>query len=202
MARPKAKSQPEQELEKAQEQFEKFDEQVKTLTQDEMNKAPMEDAEPQTKISSKQFNEAPEIYLKPTRTIDPPCHPKTGKRIDVFNEKFRKQYEFDKKYVRFIAENLEIIGEVITLWTRPYPGVPAEMWEVPTNKPIWGPRYLAEQIKRKCYHVLTMEDHKVTGADHTGTYIGAMVSKSTRHRLNATPAPKTQISFNRKVSNF
>jgi hypothetical protein len=202
MAKPKVNSASAREIEKAQEQFDNFQEEVKSLTVDELNKAPLEQHEPQTKLSSKEFNEAPEIYLKPIKTIYPGGVPKTGKITDVFNEKWKEAYEFDKQYVRFVAENNEIIGETITLWTRPYPGVPAEMWEVPANKPVWGPRYLAEQIKRKCYHRLVMNDHRQVGADHTGTYIGGIVAKNTVQRLNAQPAPKTQVSFNRKASSF
>jgi len=202
MARPRVNSQAQKELDKAQDTFDKFDEEIKSLSHDEMGKAPMEEHEPQTKLSSAEIRKAPEIYLKPIKTVYPGCTPKTGKMTDVFNEAFRDQWEFDKKYVRFIAENHEIVGESIDTWTRPYPGVPAEEWLVPVNKPVWGPRYLAEQIKRKCYHVLTMEDHKQTGSDHAGTYVGGLVAKSTRHRLDAMPAPEAQVSFNRKVSNF
>jgi len=60
---------------------------------------------------------------------------------------------FQKEYVQFIAENKEIIGETIEIWTRPFGGMPAEFWKVPVNKPVWGPRYLAEQIKR-CYYLV------------------------------------------------
>jgi hypothetical protein len=202
MARPKVNSAGQQELDKAQEKFEKFETEVKNLTLDQMNKAPHEDVEPQTKMSSREFHEAPEIYLKPVKTIAPGPIPKTGEMTDKFNEKYRDAWEFDKQYVRFIAENMEDIGGTITIWTRPYGGLPAEMWEVPTNKPIWGPRYLAEQIKRKCFHRLVMNDHRQTGSDHTGTYVGGIVADTIKHRLNAQPAPKAQMSFNRKVSNF
>lgn len=203
MARPKGNSQAQKELDKAQAQFDKFDEEIKSLTQDEMAQAPLQEVEPQTKLTARDVKKSTEVYLKPHKTINPGCVPKTGKMTDVFNEAFRSQYEYDKTYVRFIAENHEIIGESIDIWTRPYPGMPAEEWLVPVNKPVWGPRYLAEQIKRKCYHVLSMEDHKQTGTDHAGTYVGGIIAKSTRHRLDAQPAPEAQqVSFSRKVSNF
>lgn len=202
MARPKVNSDAQRELDKAQEKFDAFESEVKSMTMDKMNDAPREETEPQTKLSSKEWNEAPEIYLKPVRTIDPPMNAKKGIQEDVFNEKFRDEYEYQKKYVRFIAENHEIIGEMITLWTRPYPGTQAQMWEVPANKPVWGPRYLAEQIKRKSYHRLVMNDHKVVESGMAGTIVGGIVASNTIQRLDAKSAPKTQISFNRKVSNF
>lgn len=202
MARPRVNTSAQKAIEKAKEQFDRFDQEVKNLTQDEMSKAPLEQHEPQTRMSANEIKKSTEVYLKPIKTIYPGCDSKTGKMTDVFNESFRDQYEYDKKYVRFIAENHEIIGESIDIWTRPYPGTAAEEWLVPANVPVWGPRYLAEQIKRKCYHVLTMEDHKQVGSDHTGTYVGGMVAKATRHRLDAKPCPEAHIAFNRKVSNF
>lgn len=201
-AKPKVNSDGQRELDKAKEKFDEFDAEVKSFTQDKMNEAPMEEVEPQTKLSSKEWKEAPEIYLKPTRTQYPGPIPKTGKMTDTFNEKYRKQYEFDKEYVRFVAENHEIVGEAISMWTRPYPGVAAEEWLVPVNKPVWGPRYLAEQIKRKCYHRLVMNDHKVVESSGVGTITGGIVAECTKHRLDAQAAPKSHIAFNRKVSNF
>ena len=49
------------------------------------------------------------------------------------------------------------LSEKIEIWTRPYGGIPAEYWEVPSNKPVWGPRYLAEQIKRARYHTVAAQ---------------------------------------------
>jgi len=202
MARPKVNSEGQKELDKANERLDAFESEVKSMTMDRMSQAPKEESEPQTKLSSRELNSAPEIYLKPVRTIDPPMNAKKGIQEDVFNEKFREEYEYQKKYVRFIAENHEIIGEVITLWTRPYPGIQAQMWEVPANKAVWGPRYLAEQIKRKCYHRLVMNDHKVVESGTAGTIVGGIIASNTVQRLDAKPAPNSQISFNRKVSNF
>ena len=115
------------ELDKVEKQFEAFDSQVKELTLDRMNMAPKEDREPQTKLSQKEISESKDIYLKPKRTIG--CR-------DKFNEKFRDQYNYDKEYVYFVAENNEIIGETIDIWTRPFGGLPAEWWEVPVNTPV------------------------------------------------------------------
>jgi hypothetical protein len=202
MARPKVNSASEQELDKVQEKFESFEKEVKSMTMDRLNEAPVESSEPQTKMSSKEFREAPEIYLKPTKTIHSGPAPKSGKMTDIFNEKFRKEWEYDKQYVRFIAENHEIIGEAIPMWTKPYQGIPAEFWEVPANKPVWGPRHLAEKLKRCCYHRLVMNDHKVVEHGMGGAMVGAIVADTTKHRLDAQSAPKTQVSFHRKVSNF
>lgn len=174
------------ELIKAQEQLDNFNASVNAMTLDRMNATPKQEEEPQTKLSQNQIANAKDIYLKPKRTI--PSYEK-------FNEDFRAKYEFDKEYVYFIAENKEIKGEDIDLWTKPYPGMPAENWIVPVNKPIWAPRYLAEQIKRKYYHRLVMKDHVATDSNFLGTFHGAIAVDTTVARLDAMPATKSRSIF-------
>ena len=177
----------ERELDKAEEQFKQFDAEVKELTLDRMNMAPKQELEPQTKLSQSQIEKAKEIYLKPFKSIG--CGPK-----DKFNEKFRDDYEFQKQYVQFIAENKEIIGETIDIWTRPFGGMPAEYWNVPTNKPVWGPRYLAEQIKKCTYHRLVMQNAP-TNSDQHGQYYGSMSVDTTIPRLEARPVSSRKSIF-------
>jgi len=86
------------------------------------------------------------------------------------------------------------------MWTKPYAGMPAEYWRVPTNKPIWGPRYLAEQIKRCNYHRFTMQN-TVQGADGMGQYYGAMAVDTTVQRLDARKA-NTNVSVFMGSRNF
>ncbi len=186
MAEKKHTTSAEKEIIEAGKQFDAFDANVKELTMDRMNAVPREDVEPQTKISQVDREKMGDIYLKPFKTIG--CREK-------FNEKFRKDYEFDKEYVQFEAENKEIIGEDIELWTRPYPGMSAEFWKVPVNKPIWGPRYLAEQIKRASYHRLVMKQNVVTGGDHAGQYFGSMAADTTVQRLDARPVTSRKSVF-------
>lgn len=175
----------EKELDKAEKQFEAFDNQVKEMTLDRMNMAPKAEVEPQTKMSTKDIEKSKDMYLKPAKTIG--CR-------DKFNERFRESYNFDKEYVQFIAENKEIIGETIELWTRPYGGMPAEFWQVPVNKPVWGPRYLAEQIKRCTYHRLVMQQAPV-GSDGMGQYYGSMAVDTTVERLSARPVSSRKSIF-------
>jgi hypothetical protein len=178
MSKPQVNSKGQQELDKAQEQFEKFDEQVKSMSFDKLNAAPKQETEQQTKLSDRQQQKIDGIYLKPIRTIG--CR-------DKFNEAFRDKYNFDKEYVKFIAENSEIIGEAIDLWTRPFGGMSAEEWKVPVNTPVWGPRYLAEQIKRKAYTRLRMDESRQASADGAATYYGQMVAETRIQRLDARP---------------
>ena len=184
----KHKSSGDKELDKVEKQFDAFDKNVKELTQDRMNMAPKSDIEPQTQLSAKEISKSTDIYLKPKKSIG--C---SGK--DKFNEDYRNEYNYAKEYVYFIAENYEIIGENIEIWTRPFGGMPAEYWEVPTNKPVWGPRYLAEQIKGCKYHRLVMKQNVGTGGDHAGQYYGSMAADSTIQRLDARPASVRKSVF-------
>jgi hypothetical protein len=183
--RPRLQSEGQKELDKVEEQFKAFDDNVKELTQDRMNLAPKLEREEQTKLSSTELEKSKEIYLKPHRSIS------DGSK---FNEKFREAYNFDKEYVHFIAENHEIIGEEIDIWTRPYGGMAAEWWKVPVNKPLWGPRYLAEQIKRKNYHRLVMQD-RPNGSEGGMQYYGTMAADTTIQRLNARPVSTRKSIF-------
>jgi len=183
---PKVTSAGQKELDKAEKQFEAFDNQVKDMTLDRMNMAPKAEQEAQTKLSQVDIDKNNNNYLKPVKSI--------GSR-EKFNEDYRKDYNYAKEYVNFTAENKEIIGETIEIWTKPFAGMPAEFWKVPVNKPVWGPRYLAEQIKKAYYHRLTMQQTVGTGQDHLGQYYGAMAVDSIVQRLDALPVSTRKSIF-------
>ena len=175
-----------QELDKAESQFKEFDNQVQSMTLDRMNMAPKAEVESQTKLSQSEIAKSKDIYLKPYKSI--------GSK-EKFNENYRDEYNFKKEYVHFTAENIEIIGEDIDLWTKPFAGMPAENWKVPVNKPVWGPRYLAEQIRGCKYHRLMMQQNVNVGADGMGQYYGSMAVDKTVQRLNAEPVSDRKSIF-------
>lgn len=181
----KLTSSSEKELEKAEEQFKAFDDNVKSLTMDRMNQAPRLDQEPQNRLSQSEISQSKDIYLKPHRSIS---------SREKFNENYRNEYNFAKEYVYFIAENKEVIGEDIDMWVKPFAGLPAEWWKVPVGKPIWAPRYVAERIKGCVYHRLKMED-TVSQASGMGQFYGNMAVDTTIARLDALPATKTKSIF-------
>jgi len=183
--KPKLNSAGDKELQKAEQQFKAFDENVQTLTMDRMNQAPKLEVEPQTRLSQSEIADSKDVHLKPHRSIS---------SREKFNEDYRSEYNFAKEYVYFIAENKEIIGEDIDIWTKPFAGLPAEWWKVPVNKPVWGPRYLAERIKGCKYHRLTMQE-SVTQVSREGQFFGQMVADTTIQRLDAMPATKTKSIF-------
>ncbi len=175
------------EMDKAEKQFEKFDEEIKSMTLDRMNEAPKLETEPQTKLSQNELAKAKEIHLKPVRAI--------GAR-EKFNENYRSEYNFAKEPVHFIAEHKEIIGEKIEMWTKPFAGIPAEYWEIPTGKPVWAPRYVAEQIRARNYHRLKMnETTGQTGSDGAGQYYGQIAVDTTVQRLDAVPVSTRRSVF-------
>lgn len=195
--RPKAKnSLAERELDKAKEQIDAFESEVKSMTLDRMNQAPKEETEPQHRLSTREQQNAPGIYLKPSRSIGA-VNPKTG-QAEKFNDNFRADWEFQKELVNFIAENRELTGEPIEIWTKPFAGVPAEFWTVPTNKPVWGPRYLAEQITRCTYHRLMMNQDAPSNLYSAGYGMearGQLVVETTVQRLNAHPVSQKKSLF-------
>lgn len=183
-SKPDASPTAQKELDKCEKQFDQFEKEIKDLTLDSMNAAPKEEAS-EVKVSQKDLQKSKDLYIKPKRTVS---------SKEKFNEAFRSDYNFAKEPVHFMAENKEIIGETINMWTKPFPGMPAEEWEIPTNKPIWAPRYVAEQIKKCTFHRLVMEDRPVS-ADHAGSYYGTMISKNTIQRLDAHPISERKSVF-------
>ena len=167
-----------------------FKENLETL-QAQKDEAPVVKTEAQTKLSQEEIHKNNKDYLKPVRSIS---------SREKFNEKYRKDYEEKKQYVNFIAENKEIIGEAIEMWTKGFPGCPAEFWRVPVNKPIWAPRYVAEQIKGAQYHVFVMDG--VSAVQQAATsqveeieYHGSMIVKNKVNRLDAQPVSQNRSVF-------
>jgi hypothetical protein len=191
--KPKVSSQSQKELDKVDAQFQQFNEQVNNLTSDSMNAAPTETTEPQTKLSSREIAKKDVIHLKPRSSIS---------SREPFNEKFREDYNFAKEYVTFIAENLECIGQTIDVWTKPFPGMPAQWWEVPVNRVVSAPRYVAERIKGCNYHVLSMVERPSSTDQYGNTMVGTMIASSKKQRLDAQPADSTRKSIFMGASGF
>jgi len=191
LSKPQVNSAGQAELDRAEKQFDEFNKDVSSKAgivpaPKKMDLSRRHDVEMQVPLSTNQITGSKDIYLKPKKSI--------GSK-EKFNEKFREQWEFDKQKVAFIAEHKEIQGESLDLWTKPYPGCNAEEWIVPVNVPVWGPRYLAEQIKRKYYNRLSMAENKATSADQYGTYTGQLIVSEEKQRLDAIPVNKGSTSI-------
>lgn len=180
--RPKVDSEGQKELKRLEEKFDQFQKNVEALRVTNDESVPTAESESPLQKSQQELKYENGEYLKPKRTIS---------SREKFNEKYRSDYDFKKEYVNFMAENKEIIGETIEMWTKAFPGTAAEFWQVPVNKPVWAPRYVAEQIKGAQYSVFVMDDNTVYDRGHVGDvdlqYHGALVRKKTEHRLDAHP---------------
>lgn len=184
MTRPKVNSESQKELDRVHDHFQSFDTEVKQMTLDQMNKAPVMETEDHTKMSQREINKYNAPVIKPLRQIN---------SKEPFNETYRKEYERAKEYVKVIAENNEIIGEAIEMWTKKFAGIPAEFWKIPVNKPIFVPRYVAQQLQKCKYHRIIMED-KPTDAGNGMQFYGSLAVSHTKHRLDCRSASNDFIS--------
>ena len=185
MEKPKLNASAQKELDRAEKQFDQFEQEVKTLTQDVSVRGPIKEAEPQTKLSQKEIEKMNGLQLKPDKWVSD---------NQKFNERFREDWNFQKEMVNFIAENIECKGDTIEIWTHPFGGVGAEFWKVPVNKPVWGPRYLAEQIKKNGYNRMVMTN-TTTNVDGHGTYYGGLAVDSFVKRIDANPVAQRKSVF-------
>lgn len=154
---PRVNEKGQKELDAAAEQISSFIEPLKTQSFDP--NSPIEETEPQTKLSFKQASKADAPFIKPIRSIARTNH-KTDK-VDsrsYFREEHRPIHAKDWEYVRCIVENNEIIGEPVEVWTCKWGCDPAHFWRVPVNKPIMIPRLLAEQLSKCKYVTHVMAD--------------------------------------------
>ncbi len=180
MANPKVNSEGHKELDKVEKQFDDFKEQVDSLTKDRMDLSRKADLEPIHKIANKDLDKNDAIILKPSKNIRSP---------EKFNEKFRKPYEEDCQRMDFTAEHRELIGETIEIWVKPYPGMNAEYWEIPTGKKVNAPRYIFDKLQRTGYHRLRMDETKKVGGDGNTQYYGQMVVDNYVPRMDAFVIP-------------
>lgn len=127
--------------------------------------APKLEREEQTKLSSQELRKNI-MVLKPVKVLFA-----VGQKFD---EKFRDSYNYDKEYVDFVYEHQEEKGAPLEMWTKPYPGVPAEMWIIPANKSVSAPRYVQKQIDQMNYITRKYVDKAQVGSDFAGSYHGAL----------------------------
>ena len=191
LSKPEVNSFGQAELDKAEKKFEEFHDEMKekagTIAPSKrMDLSRRSDAEMQVPLSQNQIHGAKDIYLKPSKANSP---------LEKFNEAYREEWNFQKEYVQFVAEHREIIGEKIEMWTKPFAGVPPEFWEIPTGKPVWAPRYVAEQIKRCSYRRLKTDNAIQTGGNSNMHFHGALVVDETIHRLDAHPVSSNKSIF-------
>lgn len=184
---PKVNSEGQKEIKRAQEKFDNFQDQMKDFNPLNVS-APVEERDPQTKLSTRQATQMDAPYIKPIRSIN-----RTNFKNDkvdsrtFWDESHRKLHDEDWEYVRCIVENYEIIGEAVEVWTSKWGCDPAHFWRVPVNKPIMIPRHLAKQLAKCQYHRLVMDNTTTIEQSHIGSITGAVVVDSVKSRIDARP---------------
>jgi hypothetical protein len=173
------------ELEKVEKQFEESEmnttaHQMANLTLDERSHVPLQENDPQTKLSKKQLADMGYIIVKPKKRLGTSQKPEP---------KWQKEREHAWQLVKAILEHKESPGEVIEMWTHPFKGDSYDFWELPTNKPVLIPRHLANDVAASNYIQYKMEEDKknVVNEDGETVYIGKKVTTSRKSRLSAQP---------------
>lgn len=187
MNKPRVNSEGQKELNRAQEQFDNFQAQIKDFNPLDASK-PVQETDPQTKLSTKQASQMDAPYIKPIRSVARTNfqNSKSDSRT-YWDEKHRQLRDEDWEYVRCIVENNEIIGEAVECWTAKWGCDPAHFWRVPVNKPIMIPRHLAVQLSKCQYHRLTMDNNYVREQNAIGTITGGVVVDVVKNRIDARP---------------
>jgi hypothetical protein len=196
MIKPRVNSESQNQLNKADEEFKEFSKQVEAFNPIEV-KAPLEEREQQTKLSTREMKNTDAPYIKPMRNV---ARVNTKERPTFWDEKHRPAHDRDWEYVKITAENNELIGSMIEMWTAEYGCDPAHFWQIPVNRPIYVPRLVAKKIAGCKYHRMSMETADLNNTKlHEGEnmqFVGGMVATHTKHRLNAYPVGD---SFTSKV---
>lgn len=185
--RPRVNSEGQRELEKVETQLIRTVEETKKIDPlSAREKLKHIEHDEQTKLSTKQLQDNV-IVLKPTKYLMA-----VGQK---FNEDFRDDYNYAKQYVQFVYEHQEEKGSTLEMWTKPFPGVPAELWLIPANKPISAPRYVKEQIERMNYITRKYVEKAEIGSDFMGTYHGVLEAETVQDRAITRDIPKTKRVF-------
>lgn len=160
--------------------------QMSAMTPDKINEtAPEAEFRPDQYLTKKALEQFDAPFIKPTKSFL-----MKGKPRDQEKEARKRGWE----YVKCVASNNEVTGELIEFWHNKFAGDPVYFWQIPTNIPIWIPRHVAEHIATRKYHRLKMQDrplgqlHAEMGS--SGTFSnpsGSFLATETIKRLDCTP---------------
>lgn len=139
----------ERELDRVEEQISSYEEKINSLEPASLTTDKPIETAPQTQISKKQIEMTDAPWIRPSKTFSSRAKP-------------LPQLEADRKraweYVKVIAENKEIQGEMIEFWLLKFPGDSHCYWQVPVNRPIYVPRMVAEHLASRNYTRWRMRD--------------------------------------------
>jgi hypothetical protein len=164
-----------QELDRIDNEMGALQDQMKTLTVDESSKAALREEEPQSCLSRREIKQSNAPMIKPSKSF-----PARGKPIAKLEAEHKRAWE----YVTVIAENKEVLGEMIEFWLSKFPQDPINYWQLPVNVAIQVPYHVAEHIAKNCqYTVYKMADRDPRSLGH-GDFAQTMVIEERRRRLD------------------
>lgn len=164
---PKVNYEGQKELAKVDEAFEKVTEAIASC--DSLDpKVPVEQVDPYTKLSKRQMALADAQYVTPVKIVNRVEGGKHNAK-NYFNEAHRPLYKKDWEWIKVVIENKESIGHPVEKWTAEWGCDPAMFWIIPTNRPVYIPRFVARSIKKCRYIQRTMEsdETKMISSDNS-----------------------------------
>lgn len=184
MARPRKVSSGmiQQEKERIDDQVTDFQQKnLESTSMDAVAAAPIKETAAQTQISAKQIEKTDAPWIKPSRSYSPG---KGEKRIPQLEAEIAR----GKEYIKCIAENAECLGARLEFWLKKYPGEPCHFWEIPVNRPVYLPRYVAEHISTRWYSRIKMSEGAIydVGSADGGLLNHMQVTERVR-RLDCRP---------------
>ena len=157
--------------------LESLTKEMRDMNLDEIEKrAPeVDEIDPQTIMSKKNLEKYDAPFIKPSKSFATKSKPCSQE------EKERKR---GWEYIKCVAENIEVPGELVSFWHNKFLGDPYYFWNIPVNIPIYIPRFIAEHLASRHYHVFHMRDYSNPAAIGDVGQDGAMTVKSTKKRID------------------
>jgi hypothetical protein len=158
---------------KGVDKLEKTTAQMQTMTKDAVEKQAPEivDIDPQIRWSKAEIAEYDAPIIRPSRSFAPRSRSEP---------KEAKERARGWELVKCVVENNEVIGEAPEFWLDKFKGDPTYFWQIPANVPVYIPRFVAEHLSTRKYHVFKMRDESsMRSVGDSG-----MIVTETRQRLN------------------
>lgn len=124
-------------------------EEMSQLTVDKINEIAPEPTLDELKLTAKQkASDEGVIFVEPKRKF---------KGLGKLPEKLKREHARAWEYVKGIYENYVVNNEPVRFWHNgDFPGDPDCLWEIPSNKPVYVPRFIAKHLEEcQKYHQFT-----------------------------------------------
>ena len=157
----------------------KISEDMNLLTIDKIEDTPDKEPEIQTKLTHREMaDELGVRYIEPKRKLG---------ILGELPSNLEKQRARDWEYVKGIYENIDCIGEAVEFWYVLYPGDPDCLWSIPSNVPVFVPRFIAKHLEDvQKYHRFDYKNKNSAALQH-GEFEDTFESVETVYRGKFRP---------------